>query len=138
MSQQNEQAYTGKFESAPRPQGNRKRLFVLLILILVLTRLVATGLKALSIAEYYIGGGRTLIYGDIKRVAFGDSLKSGEGDDARSIPILNQDDPVPSGESEYVIQRDDGRTLEYHGHTYALNEDLVTVLFLGIERPRPS
>ena len=132
MNQPNKQAaYTGKFVRTPEPRKRRKGLLVLLILILVLTRTVATGLKVLSIADYYIGGDRTLIYGNIRRVELGDSLKTGDGS---NIPIINHGEQVPSGESDYIIQRDNGKRIEYHGHTYELNENLVTILFLGIDR----
>ena len=34
-----------------------------------------------------------------------------------------------------VITFDDGKTVNYNGHTYRLNENLSTVLFMGIDRP---
>ena len=35
-----------------------------------------------------------------------------------------------------IVQKDDkGKLIEYNGHTYALNENLTTVLFMGIDKP---
>ena len=105
--------YAGKH--VKKSASSRRGLLALLILLLVTARLGATGLKALSVWDRYTSGSRLLIYGDVQGIDFGDSLKQGE------LQGL-------------IEPQDDGKTLIYRGHTYRLNEKLVTVLFMGIDR----
>lgn len=42
--------------------------------------------------------------------------------------------PTDVDEKDIIVQKDDeGKTISYHGHTYVLNENLATFLFMGID-----
>lgn len=41
---------------------------------------------------------------------------------------------VPENDEKRVYVHDDGKTLQYNGHTYRLNENIATVLFMGVDR----
>lgn len=134
--------YVGKFvrtQQANRPEaadsdGKRSRrrgLLALLILLLCTVRLGAEAVKGLSILDHYGNGRRMLIYGDVSNVDFGNSLKSIDGE--KTIQVLDEA-PSDSLSDDYIIRQDNGKTLIYHNHTYHLNEDLATILFLGIDK----
>jgi anionic cell wall polymer biosynthesis LytR-Cps2A-Psr (LCP) family protein len=40
--------------------------------------------------------------------------------------------PIESGEN--AVSYDEGKTVSYNGHTYKLNEDMVSLLFIGFDR----
>ena len=117
----------GRFEKTPQRNTARRLtggLLALVILLLCLSRLGAEGLKLMSYADVFIGGGKMLIYGDVQKVDMGDSISD--------IPIFTE---VPSTEPEgnYVLWLNDGTTVVYQGHTYELNRNLTTLLFLGVD-----
>lgn len=121
----------GLFE-APSSQAARRPVGKVLILIAVLlsaARLGAEVLKLLSYADVLIGGGKMLIYGDVRRVDMGDSISNKDV----NLPIYTEiPDDGPS--DDMIIKLNDGMTILYQGHTYELNQDLITVLLLGIDR----
>ena len=131
MSSQTKGRYEGRF-AAPR-QKTASRItggvLALMILLLSLSRLGAEAFKLLSYADVFIGGGKMLVYGDDLQVDMGEKLSG----DEINIPIYNE---VPSSEpaEDYILRLDDGRTIVYQGHTYELNRNLTTVLFLGIDK----
>ena len=131
MSSQTKGRYEGRF-AAPR-QKTASRItggvLALVILLLSLSRLGAEAFKLLSYADVFIGGGKMLVYGDDLQVDMGEKLSG----DEINIPIYNE---VPSSEpaEDYILRLDDGRTIVYQGHTYELNRNLTTVLFLGIDK----
>lgn len=131
MSRQSKD-YTGRFQAAPTPKKARRWVPAVLLVILVLARIAATGVKGLSLYDYYVGGDNILIYGNVRGVDFGDRLNSQDGE--KAIQVIENEDAVPTGDEDYVIRLDNGKTLIYQGHTYTLNENLVTVLFMGIDR----
>ena len=125
MSRQTKGRYEGRF-AAPKRQRVRRLgggALALLILLLSLARFGAEAFKLLSYADVLIGGGRMLVYGSVQSVDVGDSVNG--------VPVFNA---VPEHPPEdYILRLDDGATIVYQGHTYELNRDLVTVLFLGID-----
>ena len=131
MNQPSERGYVGRFEARPKPRPQKRSAgpVALLILILVLVRLLASGYKLVSLAEHFLGGSGLLVYGEQAGAYAGEALNSG----GQTIRIVD-DAEVPSGEEENVIiRRDNGKTWVYRGHTYVLNENLATVLFLGVD-----
>lgn len=128
MSSQTKGRYEGRF-AAPRRQAARRitgGVLALTILLLCLSRLGAEAFKLISYADVFIGGGKMLSYHDVQQVDLGESL-GGE----TPIPIFNE---VPSSEPDnYVLRLNDGTTIVYQGHTYELNRDLTTILFLGVD-----
>ena len=114
MSSQTEGRYEGRFTASSGKKIRRLTggVLALLILLLGLARLGAEGFKLLAYADVYIGGSRLLRYRDIDQSEV-------------QIPDL-PDNPV--------VPLDDGSSVLYQGHTYRLNRDLVTLLFLGIDR----
>ncbi len=125
MNQPSERGYAGHFEARPQPRRRSTGPVALLILILVLVRGLATGFKAVSLADHFIGGSGLLIYGDRIGADAGDALHSGD----KVIPIIDGG----TGDENAIIRRDNGKTWIYRGHTYVLNENLATVLFLGVD-----
>ena len=126
MSPQTKGRYEGRF-AAPKRQTARRitgGVLALVILLLCLSRLGAEAFKLLSYADVFIGGGKMLVYGNVEKVDMGDA--------APDIPIYTE---VPSTEPEegYVLWLNDGTTVVYQGHTYELNRNLSTILFLGVD-----
>ena len=113
MSQQTEGRYEGRF-AAPKQRSLRRisgGVLALLILLLGLSRLGAEAFKLLSWADLFIGGRRMLIY---------ENIQKSELDFPEILPGSASLDP-------------DGSTITYNGHRYRLNQDLTTILFLGID-----
>ena len=126
MSPQTKGRYEGRFAAPERKTARRLTggVLALVILLLCLSRLGAEAFKLLSYADVFIGGGRMLIYGDVDKVDMGDSVSD--------IPVFTE---VPSSEPEgdYILKFNDGTTIVYQGHTYELNRNLTTILFLGVD-----
>ena len=124
MNRPSNERYQGRFTAPERKSARRITggTLALLILFLSLARLGVETLKLLTYADVFIGGGRMLIYGDVHNVDMGDSVNG--------VPIV---DEVPTGTDDYILRLNDGTTIVYQGHTYELNRDLTTVLFLGID-----
>lgn len=125
MSRQNNRRYEGHF-TAPKPQRVRRlsgAALALVILLLSLARLGAEAFKLISYADVLVGGGRMLVYGNVQNVEMGEEING--------VPIFNEVPEQPEG--DYILRLDDGSTIVYQGHTYKLNQDLVTILFLGID-----
>ena len=129
MSSQTKGRYEGRFAAPQRRPARRITggILALTVLLLCLSRLGAEAFKLISYADVFIGGGKMLSYGDVEKVDLGESL-GGE----TPIPIFTE---VPSSEPEgdYVLRLNDGTTIVYQGHTYELNRDLTTILFLGVD-----
>lgn len=125
MSAQSKGRYEGRF-AAPKQKPARRlagAALALVILLLSLSRLGAEAFKLLSYADVLIGGGKMLIYGNVESVDIGEAVNG--------VPVFNA---VPEHPPEdYILRLDDGTTIVYKGHTYQLNPNLVTVLFLGID-----
>lgn len=116
----------GRFE-APRRRAARRitgGVLALIVLLLCLSRAGAEAFKLISCADVFIGGGRMLVYGNVEKVDMGEK--------APNLPIFTE---VPSSEPEddYVLWLNDGTTVVYQGHTYELNRNLTTILFLGVD-----
>ena len=113
----------GRFEAPKRGRRITGGLLALLILVLSLSRLGAEAFKLLSYADLFIGGGKLLISNGMN---IGDGL---QGKD-QFVPVYNE---VPSDpDADGIVKLEDG-TILYKGHTYQLNQDLATVLFLGVD-----
>ena len=110
MSRQNK----GRFEAPNRGRRITGGLLALLILFLSLSRLGAEAFKLMSYADLFIGGGKMLVYGNVDHVDFPEVING----EAETIPFK---------------ALDDGTSILYKGHTYVLNQDLATVLFLGVD-----
>lgn len=123
MNRQTER-YQGRF-AAPRKPARRLKggLLALVVLLLFLVRGGAGALKLMGYADVLLRGGRMLIYGDVQKVEIGKELNG--------IPVVTAPPEDPTG--EYILQINDGTTIVYNGHTYELNRNLATVLFLGID-----
>ena len=127
MSPQTDRHYEGRF-AAPKKKPVRRitgAVLLLLVLLLSLARLGAEAFKLLAYADIFIGGRNMLIYGAVKQVDMGDSVKE--------IPVYNEV-PASEPEDDYILRLNDGTTVVYQGRTYELNRDLITILFLGIDR----
>ena len=130
MSRQTE--YTGKFEKQPG-QGSGKRASALVILLLTVLVLFARfGSEAFKVMAYYdvfLGGKGLLNYGEVSEV----NLKSSLNSRGKTIEIYENVPEDGLGENQ-ILKLDNGTTLVYNGHTYKLNQDLVTILVLGIDQ----
>ena len=123
-----ESRYEGRFERAKDPRRLGGWLLALVILLLSLARTGEEVFKLLSYADVFIGGGKLLIYENVKTVELGPSI----GGEDNPIPVytgIPETDPT----GEYIYKLDDGTTIVYQGHTYELNRNLATILFLGID-----
>ena len=116
--------YQGRFAAPAKRRGTGRRALVLLILLLSLARLGAEAMKLLAYGDIFLKGGRMLIYGDLEKVDLGDKISD--------LPVYEAPPEDPS--QDYVLKLDDGATIVYGGHTYELNRDLSTVLFMGIDQ----
>lgn len=126
MSSRTKGRYEGRF-AAPKRQTARRitgGVLALTFLLLFLSRLGAEAFKLISYADVFIGGGKMLVYGNVEKVEMGDAVPD--------IPIYTE---IPSSapEEDYVLWLNDGTTVVYQGHTYELNRDLTTILFLGVD-----
>ncbi len=134
--------YQGKFlknpaaaagaEDGGKKRKSRRGLLALLILLLFAVRFGAEAAKALTIADRYGNGARMLIYGDVARVELGDAIRSNDGE--KVIQIVDELPENMDPEEDVIVRQDEGATLIYHGHTYRLNQNLATVLFLGVDK----
>ena len=118
MSRQNE--YSGRFEARPSKRTALRRISgwiaALLFLLICTARLGTEAFRVMGYYDLFFGGRGLLQNRDVTSVDIADSLTS------------------PDGESIDVRKLDDGTTVIYKGHTYKLNQDLATVLFLGIDQ----
>ena len=80
MNQPSERGYVGRFEARPKPVPQKRSAgpIALLILILVLVRLLATGYKVFSLADHFLSGSGLLIYGEQTGAYAGEALNSGD------------------------------------------------------------
>lgn len=134
--------YTGKFlksgGSAHRAADTggarkpRRRVLLALLVLLCLVRIGAEAAKGLSILDRYSNGRRMLIYGNVSSVELGGELKSNDGE--KTIQIVEEPPESSDPDSDIIVRKDNGTTLIYHDHTYRLNENLVTILFLGVDK----
>ncbi len=60
------------------------------------------------------------------------TIKAGEG----AIRDAAQAEDIQTVEN--AVTYDEGKTVKYNGHTYALNENMVSACFLGFDRETPS
>ena len=120
MSSPTKERYEGRFAARKKLPARRITggVLALVILLLTLVRAGAETFKLLSYADVLIGGSRMLVYGNVSQVDLPEAVKNRE-----------DDEPVP------IVRLDDGTSIRYNGHTYRLNRDLTTVLFLGIDHP---
>ena len=124
-------AYQGHFTAPKRKRARRLGggVLALLILLLSLARLGAEAVRLLAYADVFVGGGRMLIYSEVQNVDLGPAI----GGKENAIPVFTEV-PATAPTEDYVVRLDNGTTLLYQGHTYRLNEDLTTILFLGIDK----
>ena len=130
MSSQTKGRYEGRFIASKKKTARRITggILALVLLLLSLSRLGAEAFKLLSYADVFIGGGKMLIYGDDLKVDMGDSLSGAD----KTVPVFTEV-PATAPDEDYVIRLDDGKTIIYQGHTYELNSNLTTILFLGVD-----
>ena len=128
MSPQTNGRYEGRFAASKRKAARRITggVLALVVLLLSLVRLGTEAFKLLAYADVFIGGGRMLIYGQVEQVDMGEEING--------VPIYTgvPDETLPD---DYILRLDNGTTIVYQGHTYELNKNLSTVLFLGIDHP---
>lgn len=120
MNQPNEHAqnhnshYVGKFAAKKEKKKHRFPLIVRILfvfLIVLISLVIAVGATVLILHE----SGRNKMTIDPDTVV--------------SFPTENNND------KSVIVQKDDkGQQIEYNGHTYQLNENLTTFLFMGIDK----
>ncbi|MDR2672928.1 MAG: LCP family protein [Coriobacteriales bacterium] len=59
-------------------------------------------------------------------------MRSGEA------AIKGGTDTAPIASNEDAVSYDEGKTVSYKGHTYALNENMVSLVFIGFDRFAPA
>lgn len=106
--------YEGKFAAKKEKKKHRFPLGVRIlftVLIVILCLIIAAGSTLLILHEV------------------GRSKLSVNPDTIVSFPAMEDSD------KSVLVQKDDsGRLIEYNGHTYALNEDLTSILFMGVDK----
>ena len=129
MSQPNNSRYQGRFlsDKARSPKALGGGLLLLVVLVLGACRLGAEYLRLRAYADLYTSGGRLLIYQEVEKVDLGPSI----GGQDHVIPVYT-DTPATEPEGDYIINN--GNVIVYQGHTYELNENLTTILVMGIDR----
>ena len=91
--------------------GQRKRGFAILLRVLgVIVAILAVLVLAFAVVRW--AGGRSLSKGDITASAI----------------------TIPDAIKQDVEIKDDGRTVIYKGEKYTYNEDIITILFMGIDK----
>ncbi len=123
--------YQGRFDARPAPAGRRRSFSrgvrALIVLLLLLVRFGAEFVLAESTGRRFLQVRKT--YADIHSVNLPGSLQSGD----RSLNFIDgRSGTAPDGET--VLVYDDGTAVVYNGHTYRLNQNLTTILFMGIDR----
>lgn len=98
----------------------RKLLKALLIIALILLALLIVAAITVSIL-YYKGKSSMLNYGDASFVFTAPT-------DVQT-PEVSQETP-----KDYILSYDDGKTVSYQGKTYVLNENVTTLLFIGVDK----
>ena len=113
-------------------------LIVLLVLLLTAVRAGAEYTKLRAFADLYVGGKNLHTLDDIAEVNLDRSLErpSDAPVPEKTIQIYERPEDVPESMAEgenYALVFDDGTTVIYNDHTYQLNRNLYTVLFMGID-----
>ena len=112
--------YVGRFEAKPEKRPSLRRvsgwLALLIILLVGAARLGTEAFRLLGYYDLFLSGRNLLQNQEVSSVEIADHLTDGEG---ATIPVR---------------RLDDGKTVIYQGHTYHLNENLATVLVLGIDQ----
>lgn len=112
--------YTGKFEAKPAKRKTVRRvaggLAALLILLIFFARLGTGAFRVLGYYDLFLSGRDLLLNRSVTSVEVGDFLT---GKDGEKVPVM---------------RLDDGKSIIYKDHTYHLNEDLATILVLGIDQ----
>lgn len=108
--------YEGKFSAKKPKKGKKQHRFPLFVRILFTFFIVLLGLVIAA-------GATVLIMHEV----------------GRNKMTLNPDTvisfPVDDSSEKAIVQKDErGREIEYNGHTYRLNENLSTFLFMGVDK----
>ena len=91
-------------------------LAAVLLLLILCARLGTEAFRLLGYYDLFLSGRDLLMNRKVTSVEVSDTIRNKDGE---TIP---------------VYRLDDGRTILYQGHTYRLNEDLATILVLGIDQ----
>ena len=140
MRQPNEatERYVGKHLKKKPVRKLSAGLILLLVLALSAVRVSAAYFKLRSFADLYIGGKNLHTLEDVSQVDFNRTVDRPEDAPVPEKSILVVEDPAeipPSAEhnEKVALSYNNGTTVVYNGHTYQLNTNLYTVLFMGID-----
>ena len=108
--------YEGKFTKKKVKKQRRHPVLRVLAIILVVLFVIGLGLAITYMVLYHNGKRAMLVYdNDDLHVDVPTAVMRGEE------------------ETERIIRGEDGTSLEYNGHRYEINRDLLTILVLGID-----
>ncbi len=108
-----------------RPSGRKRIRRILLIVGLSLFGLVLVAGATFGIL-YQVGKSSLLDYDDVT-IQFPTA-------ESTTAPTGETEEPeVTTTTEEHILTYDDGKTVSYQGQTYRLNENIATMLFIGID-----
>ncbi len=84
---------------------------------------IRNALIAVLVVALVGGGGAFAVMG---------TIKAGEG----AVREASQPEDIQTAEN--AVAYDEGKTVKYNGHTYALNEDIVSICVVGYDRNAPA
>ena len=97
--------------------------------ILLISGLSLLGLLIAAVATYFIlyqVGKSTLLDYENVNIQF-------PTEEPTVTTELPEDPEIPTTTEEHILSYDDGKTVSYQGQTYRLNENIATLLFIGID-----
>ncbi len=100
--------------------------------ILLIIGLSVLGLLLVAVVTYFIlyqvGKSSLLDYDDVT-IQFPTADTTTDSTDA-----TEEAEEIPTTTEEHILSYDDGKTVSYRGQTYHLNENVATMLFIGIDK----
>ncbi len=120
-SEKNARRKKGKFRKK-KPLWKRILKVLLILLIVLLCMLLIAGITFFIL--YQVGKSSMLDYDNVV-VNFSRS--------SEEISVMEEAD-IEITTTEQIITYDDGKTVVHDGHTYRLNENIATVLIIGVDK----
>ncbi|MBR6826138.1 MAG: LCP family protein [Oscillospiraceae bacterium] len=130
----NKERGKGKFLKKKKPLGKRiLKALAILAIVLMCMAIIATGTFLIL---FRVGRNKMLNYEDFSPQfpQAGESLPTAPTQSQATEVTEATEATEPTTEADRILVYDDGKTVSYKGETYVLNENITTVLLIGVDR----